>query len=157
MIWKLSPRVWWGNHLCAQHESAWEVNAVLNVAHNLNDVPYFPLAFPNVVPYFRIARADEEEVDDEYFANLLTIIEMVRRNSWFPLLVHCRAGAHRSPNVAVVAEAIYSGRSHADVHLDARAIRSDIDCGEQVYARTLIERFHAKTYCYWRAYLGHEL
>lgn len=140
MIWKLSDRVWWGDHECQHHPDMDRVRAILNVAHNLDDVGYRTSMFDPLVPYFRLALDDDSVLSDVYYKSLLRIIELVGENKWFPFLVHCRAGQHRSPNVAVVSECIFSYLPWEEVMANAKRLRGDI-ATDFAYSQSLICRF----------------
>jgi len=112
MIWKLTDEIWWGDRACPTDDEAQEVGAVLNVATNLSlDFPEDPdhppsydfFGFPEATPYFRLPVDDDAHVTREYLWDVVAIIEMVERNNWFPLLIHCWKGLHRSPALAVYA------------------------------------------------------
>jgi len=109
MIWKLTDRVWWGDRLSIGEEVP---GAVINLADNLSinyhnpDEPsdYEFLSLPETVPYFRLSIDDNTEVEPHFLVSLEQFIHLSQRMGWFPLLIHCWEGRHRSPTTAVFAE-----------------------------------------------------
>src|SRR5882724_5842851 len=104
MIWRLSDKIWWGD-VAAIGECGSSAKSILNVSQNQteNFWGYFT-KLPQTVPYFRLGRDDVEPVDDDYMYAVFAVLGIVKSLNWFPLLIHCVAGYHRSPAIAIVAE-----------------------------------------------------
>lgn len=111
MIWRLTEEVWWGDRfsLTDAEVKGHEVGAVLNLAHNLTEHyggpphVYDLLSLSEEIPYFRLARRDEQEVDEVFIQNLNAILDVIERGEHHPVLIHCWEGRHRSPVTAVYA------------------------------------------------------
>lgn len=122
MIWRLSEKMWWGD-VAALGECGLSAKAVLNVSQNQRENYWGEFAkLPQAVPYFRLGRDDVDPVNDEYMGAVIAVLRIVESRNWFPLLVHCVAGHHRSPAVAIVAEHLFSGEPLADVRARAKAL-----------------------------------
>lgn len=79
------------------------------------------------IPYFRIGRDDYSPVDTNYIKDLDVIFGMIERNKWYPTLVHCLAGVHRSPAAAIYAQWRLEGRSKKSldrIRVEARQLCS---------------------------------
>lgn len=113
MIIRLSDKIWWGDrHSPAETTDA---KSVLNVAQNLDDY-YWPRIghVAQTVPYFRIAKHDDDVVDALHVANIDCILDLIERNNWYPVLIHCQAGCHRSMTTAVYAQWRLQGKQGVD-------------------------------------------
>jgi protein-tyrosine phosphatase len=92
-------------------EATDKVNCVLNVAQNLHDDYWCRLhMIPQTTPYFRLPIHDDDIASEKYIKNLNCILDLADTNQWYPLLIHCLAGCHRSMTVAVYAEWRLQGR-----------------------------------------------
>lgn len=108
MYHKLTDRVFYGNW-----ESPFELNGqvgtIINVAHNFNvrrgrGIYWQRLAeLRHDVLYFRIARKDRENVDDEYMHALTSAVDTALTMNRLPILTHCQLGGHRGPSAGLFA------------------------------------------------------
>ena len=111
MIYKLTDKVWWGDkHAVAEVGN--DIKSVLNVSQNQSERYFDRLKkLPQIIPYFRLGRPDREEMNRAYLQNLDAITDIIIKNGWYPCLVHCVAGGHRSPAAAVYLAWKISGKT----------------------------------------------
>ena len=106
MIHQLTPQVWFGNW-AAPFECIGQVGAIINVAHHFSvrrgrNVYWSRLQeLPHGVLYFRLARKDQDNVDDRYLTALNSAKVSARSQSTLPILTHCQMGGHRGPSSAL--------------------------------------------------------
>lgn len=138
-VWKLTDNIWWGD-ANSPRECLDTARAVICVAENpeltlLQFSPYRQHLIPyyqNVArakhkPFFWLPRNDHVEVDRDYIRILRTVIEMVDGEDLYPLLIHCYAGVHRSPAVAIYAGTITGGGTREALHAKALQLRPDME------------------------------
>lgn len=101
--WQLTEDVYWGD-VDSLRERGSRMGSVVCVTDNhdlMEKDGYDVLHLPPPVPYFRVARGDHEEIDNEYMFLLDGVLDLIIEAELFPVLVHCYAGMHRSPAVAI--------------------------------------------------------
>ena len=128
MVYKLTDNIWWGN-ADSPKEVGNEVGAVLCLCDNreFKGEQFNPLDLPAHTPYFRLTRHDDVAPDTAYMLALNGIIDIT--TDMKPILIHCWAGQHRSPNTALYTAVRRSGYS-AELYKTLRgkmlSLRSDI-------------------------------
>lgn len=137
MILPLSEKIWWGDRH-AILEGSNQIKSVLNVAQNLRDNYWIRIsAIPQTIPYFRLSKHDDDIVDEIHIKNIDSILDMIERNNWYPTLVHCLAGCHRSMTTAVYAQWRLQGRQGVDGLL-ARVDQLLLNPGHGEYYKTFM-------------------
>jgi protein-tyrosine phosphatase len=134
-VWKLTDKVWWGN-AGSPAECRDTVKSVICVAENPELVqhgysPYLQHLSPpspNPKPFFWLPRNDHVEVDLGYLEMLIGVLDIIDRGKLFPLLIHCFAGVHRSPAVAIYAGRFTDGdEAYNALHARARELRPEME------------------------------
>jgi hypothetical protein len=108
VYFQLTKDVYWGDRH-SPAELADKVRLVLCVADQPDALD------PHVagrIPYLRLALPDHDRPDAIYFNLLQHIISGAIDTNRLPLLVHCHAGLHRSPHVALFIAAAIAGYAH---------------------------------------------
>ena len=106
MYHKLTDKVWFGNWESVV-ECAGEAQCIINVAHNFSERrgrnAYWQRleAMPYTTLYYRIAKKDCEDVDDNYMLALTAAVDIAAHANKFPILTHCQMGGHRGPSAAI--------------------------------------------------------
>jgi hypothetical protein len=141
MIYKLTDQVWWGDRH-AISEAPTQIHSVLNVSHNQRGSYFNSMKqLPQEVPYFRLGRKDRYEMDVEYLRALNGVADIIIANKWYPCLVHCLVGGHRSPGAAVFLGWRIANRSLealGKLRAEMLRLRSDVAIN-QPYHRSLYE------------------
>ena len=132
MIFKLTPRIWWGS----QHALAAlppEVKCVLGVGAPSRGCPLgeTPVNVPEKIPYFRVAWPDHEQPPKDYFDTIYSVLTMVSHHQLFPILIHCRAGQMRSAVIAIIAAHLIERVPVAESVANAKRLRPDIMIGNE--------------------------
>ena len=135
-FWKLTDDIWWGD-VVSPDECLHTAKSVICVADNPELVihafsPYVQHLYhpdPKPKPFFWLPINDYVEVDSDYIKTLDAVIDIVIDRSLYPLLVHCYAGIHRSPAVAIYAGMCLAGgvASYEPLHAKARELRPEME------------------------------
>jgi len=128
MYWQLTEDIYWGDYKAVE-ELKDEVGSVICVATNkdLERIGYNVFSLPPKVRYFRFAEKDKSFPDYEYISSLEGLIEISLL--YRPLLVHCFAGQHRSPIIAILASLIAYNKKNreSEYYFDRRLYNSFIE------------------------------
>jgi protein-tyrosine phosphatase len=141
-LWRLTDSIWWGN-VDSPRECLHEAKAVICLAENGELVA--PHISPYAVqipagctrPHFWLPRNDFNAVDDQYMRTLVGALATVDSAGLYPLLIHCLAGVHRSPSVAIYA-AVRLGGDYESLHARAKELRPEMeyhDFSKSMHAR----------------------
>lgn len=131
-VWKLTDSIWWGD-VEAPRECLWTAKSVICVAENreLADPQLSPYAVHlsagcSTKPVFWLPRNDYVEVDHQYVVALNGVIKAIDAANLYPMLIHCYAGVHRSPAVAIYA-AVQDGGDYQALHQKAVSMRPEME------------------------------
>lgn len=133
MIWKLTDSIWWGN-VESPRECLWSTKSVLCVAENreLADPQLSPYAIHigagcTSKPVFWLPRNDYVSVDHQYVVALNGVLKAIDSSHLYPLLIHCYAGIHRSPAVAIYAASVIGGGDYKSLVEKSLQLRPEIE------------------------------
>lgn len=129
MIHRLADNVWWGNWQ-APIECLGEIGTIINVAHSFSRRRGRNVYWANLeqvrwdVMYFRLAKKDRMDIDDDYAKALSTAVDSAVLLKKLPILTHCQMGGHRGPTSAIFVAWHLDGRTRAALdHYHARALK----------------------------------
>lgn len=136
-VWKLTDNIWWGD-AAAPFECRHTAKSVICVAENLELAnhqfsPYLQHLNhpdPKPKPFFWLPINDYVEVDADYITLLIGVLDIIDYAKLFPLLIHCYAGIHRSPAVAIYAACVVDRGRDSDyepLHAKARELRPEME------------------------------
>lgn len=110
MHYKLSEKIYWGDweSVLELKDKIGSIICLVSKAGN-GRVGYNPLDLNYKIRYFRMAENDRSSPEDKYYISITEIIKICLVYS--PLLIHCYAGMHRSPSIALMAELINSNNT----------------------------------------------
>lgn len=144
MFWKLTDNIWWGdwNSLL---ETKDEVASVICLASNssLAFCGYNPMVLNHKIRYFRFAEGDLVFPEQDYFAAIEEIIRICLWPGNDPLLIHCYAGMHRSPIIAIFAALI-----KFSIYSDNREAQDFIEEKKRLFAKA--EKLNPKCSECWK-------
>lgn len=145
MIHKLTEQVWWGNWQ-APTECIGKIGCIINVAHSFSRRRGRNLYWANLervqweVLYFRFAKKDRQDIDDNYAAAVASAVDTAKLLGKFPILTHCQMGGHRGPTSAIFAAWHLAGRSRLaldSLHARALELFPRLANGSNYYKSTL--------------------
>ena len=136
-VWKLTDNIWWGD-ASAPFECRHTAKSVICVAENaeLANHQFSPYLQhlnhpdPKPKPFFWLPINDYVEVDADYITLLIGVLDIIDYAKLFPLLIHCYAGIHRSPAVAIYAGCVVDRGRDSDyepLHAKARELRPEME------------------------------
>ena len=145
MIHRLTDQVWWGNWQ-APSECVGQVGCIINVAHSFSRRRGRNAYWANLervqweVMYFRLAKKDRMDIDDQYADALASVVDTALTMRKVPILTHCQMGGHRGPTSALfVAWHIADRRGAAldELHRRALSLFPRLANGSNYYKSTL--------------------
>lgn len=133
-VWKLTDNIWWGD-ANSPRECLETAESVICVAENaeLSQAHFSPYhqhlaSYPNrPKPFFWLPINDHSEVYRDYLSILRSVIETIDNAKLYPLLIHCYAGVHRSPAVAIYAGTITGCGTREALHTKALQLRPEME------------------------------
>lgn len=143
-VWKLTDNIWWGD-AAAPFECRHTAKSVICVAENAELAnhgcsPYLQHLMPpdpKPKPLFWLPINDYVEVDRGYIEMLDGVLGVIDSGDLFPLLIHCYAGIHRSPAVAIYAGTMFGEAAtpadrggcgaYEPLHAKARELRPEME------------------------------
>lgn len=143
-VWKLTDNIWWGD-AAAPFECRHTAKSVICVAENLELAnhqfsPYLQHLNhpdPKPKPFFWLPINDYVDVDSDYIEMLDGVLGVIDNGDLFPLLIHCYAGIHRSPAVAIYAGTMFGEAAtpadhggcgaYEPLHAKARELRPEME------------------------------
>lgn len=105
MLFKLSEKVWWGS-MQAPVEASGAYRSILDLANNYtSDEHHYRISqIPDNVVIVRLPIEELVPCSEWLAKQIKVMLDAIDELQLYPLLVHCGAGWHRSPIVAVYAE-----------------------------------------------------